>query len=285
MRLALCLVALVTAIPAANAEDFYRKVGGWEVGETDGDCSIYQEFEGPGETTLILSRKLDGRIYVGIANRNWTAEAGKSYDISYAVNGYVFSGGGAIGYNREYSGRGFIAQFGEDFLKEFAKGAGLRMYLDKTLVDNLSLDGSAAALATLDRCMAKIRADKAAVEREEKRWEHIPADPFATAAPRPPVNRPATPRGNPGAWLTLSDYPASALRLEQQGTTRFTVTVTPEGRVSDCTVTTSSGSSVLDAATCAIMTRRGRFEPATDAQGRPVTGSWSSTTAWSIPSG
>lgn len=50
----------------------------------------------------------------------------------------------------------------------------------------------------------------------------------------------------------------------------FRLTVSPEGRVTGCSIQSSSGSATLDHATCAIMTPRARFKPARDAQGKPV---------------
>ena len=85
-------------------------------------------------------------------------------------------------------------------------------------------------------------------------------------APAPPAPKGATsavqPRGNPGSWATDADYPQRALREERAGTTGFRVTVGADGRVVDCTVTSSSGSPDLDDATCKNVTRRARFKPA-----------------------
>jgi protein TonB len=58
--------------------------------------------------------------------------------------------------------------------------------------------------------------------------------------------------------------------------------VTPDGRVADCTITSSSGSPDLDEATCANVTRRARFNPAM-ADGKPTTGSYSGRIRWVIP--
>ncbi len=91
------------------------------------------------------------------------------------------------------------------------------------------------------------------------------------------------PRGNAGRWATSSDYPARALRDDIEGTTGFRLTIGPDGRTTDCTVTSSSGSSDLDETTCRSLTRRARFAPATDAAGNPVVGSWSSRVRWEIP--
>ncbi len=113
---------------------------------------------------------------------------------------------------------------------------------------------------------------------------YVPAPP-APAAPPPPRIQPksASPKGQPGNWANTNDYPTRALREEQEGVTRFRVTVGPDGRVTSCDVTSGSGSSELDSTTCSLITRRGRFNPATDGEGQPTSGSWSSSVRWQIP--
>lgn len=109
--------------------------------------------------------------------------------------------------------------------------------------------------------------------------------PPAPVAPPPPRIQPkaAVPKGNPGSWATTNDYPTRALREEREGTTGFRVTVGPDGRVTSCEITSSSGSDDLDAATCSNVTRRARFNPATDGEGQPTSGSYSNRVRWVIP--
>ena len=75
---------------------------------------------------------------------------------------------------------------------------------------------------------------------------------------------------------------ASALSREEQGTTRFRLTISADGRVSNCTVTGSSGSSTLDNTTCRIMRSRARFTPARDNYGNPTTDTHSGSITWRI---
>ena len=105
------------------------------------------------------------------------------------------------------------------------------------------------------------------------------------AAPPPPRFTPkgASPKGNPGNWATTNDYPARALREEREGTTGFRVTVGPDGRVADCQITSSSGHSDLDQATCDNVRRRARFNPATDGEGNPTSGTYQNRVRWVIP--
>lgn len=107
----------------------------------------------------------------------------------------------------------------------------------------------------------------------------------APAAPPPPRFTPkgAQPKGNPANWATSNDYPSRALREEREGTTGFRVSVGTDGKVIDCSITSSSGSPDLDAATCDNVRRRARFTPATDGDGNPTNGSYTNRIRWVIP--
>jgi len=66
------------------------------------------------------------------------------------------------------------------------------------------------------------------------------------------------------------DKPRRAVDRRAQGTTYLRFTILPNGRVRDCVVTRSSGHRDLDDATCPLLERRLRYQPARDATGRPV---------------
>ena len=116
-----------------------------------------------------------------------------------------------------------------------------------------------------------------------------PAPVFTTAAPAPPPPpaasqaRGARPKGQ-GSWAARiqDNYPSAALRKEIEGTVGVRVTVGPDGRVSSCSVSGSSGSGDLDSAACDGMTRYARFEPALDAGGSPTSGSFSTRIVYKI---
>jgi protein TonB len=92
-------------------------------------------------------------------------------------------------------------------------------------------------------------------------------------------------RHGPGALITEPDYPVAAVQAMQQGTVRFRVDVNAQGRVTNCTILRSSGSSILDATTCQLMQRRARFTPATDANGNPAPASLDEQYTWKLPAG
>lgn len=113
----------------------------------------------------------------------------------------------------------------------------------------------------------------------------VPQDPIdirpkPTASPLPIA---AKPRNAPGGWATSNDYPARDLREGNQGVSSFTLTIGPDGNVQSCAITRSSGFAGLDKATCDNVSRRARFEPATDGSGNRISGSYSSSIRWRIP--
>jgi protein TonB len=111
--------------------------------------------------------------------------------------------------------------------------------------------------------------------------------PTAPPAPPPPPPRVVPPqraRANLNSYFSSDDYPAGALRAEEQGTTGFRLTIGPNGRVTDCTVTASSGSSSLDQATCRILRSRARYTAARDQNGEATSGTDSGRVTWRLPS-
>lgn len=105
-------------------------------------------------------------------------------------------------------------------------------------------------------------------------------DPRPTAAFDPVT---ASPRGNPGGWITNDDYRPVWINRGLEGTARFSLSIDASGRVTDCSITGSTGHAQLDAATCELLSRRARFEPARDTNGERVAGRYSSSVRWTIP--
>jgi periplasmic protein TonB len=114
-------------------------------------------------------------------------------------------------------------------------------------------------------------------------------DPRPVADPiREPVRavftpRKARPSNDPQRWISTDDYPARALRAEAEGVASYRLIVGTSGRVSACEVTRSTGNGLLDDATCDFITRRARFEPATDDSGAKVVGAFTGSVKWEIP--
>jgi TonB family protein len=80
-----------------------------------------------------------------------------------------------------------------------------------------------------------------------------------------------------------SDYPAEAYRAREQGTVGVRVVVGADGNPTDCTITASSGSALLDRSTCAWLMTRIRGANGYDAENRPIAITLSGRVAWVLP--
>ena len=113
-----------------------------------------------------------------------------------------------------------------------------------------------------------------------------PAPPTPPAPPPPPppprTVEPARARANLASYVSNDDYPSAALRNGEEGTTGFRLTIGADGRVTNCAITSSSGSSSLDSTTCRLMRSRARFTPARDSNGNATTDTHSARITWRI---
>ena len=105
------------------------------------------------------------------------------------------------------------------------------------------------------------------------------------AAPPPPPSqaRGAKPKGQ-GQWAARiqDNYPSDALRMEKEGRVGVRVSIGPDGRVTSCSVTSSSGTASLDRAACDGMQRYARYDPALNDAGQPTEGSASTAIVYKL---
>lgn len=278
--------ALIIGSPSLARE--WGSAGGWDITEVDAEtCVMAMEFDGEGSTLLGLLLKVDGRVSLVVSNHNWSSKRGEAYHLVYVLKGTTYSGGKSVG-TQVGIRNGFATVFEPDFAQAFAASTFLTIRSkDGVLIDDLSLAGSAAGLAQVRRCVAHLKAAAATEAREKARFAHIPKDPFASVQGEPLPSAPrvqtAKAKGNITSLVSDEDYPAAAVRAGEEGTTGFRLDVSPNGRVTNCTVTSSSGSSALDSATCRIIRSRARFTPATDSAGNPTTDTVIDRITWKLP--
>jgi protein TonB len=114
-----------------------------------------------------------------------------------------------------------------------------------------------------------------------------------STAPSAPPGPPQPPRvskargvqpKNQRSWAARiqENYPRRAAQEEIEGTVGVRVTVTPDGKATGCSVTSSSGSDILDGAACKDLERYGRFDPALDDDGNPISASWSTRITYKL---
>ena len=51
------------------------------------------EYEGEGETLLVLGLSIDGSVTMSVSNYNWSAVRDQDYDLVYYLNGTAYAGG------------------------------------------------------------------------------------------------------------------------------------------------------------------------------------------------
>ncbi|RYD68608.1 MAG: energy transducer TonB [Sphingomonadales bacterium] len=166
-----------------------------------------------------------------------------------------------------------MGRYEPELLDDLAASDGIRIERDDTLVASLKLTGTAKAIPVLQACAHRVA-------------KANPIDPFDDGSDAPNTGglaKPVSARGSAGAWVTDDDYPAAALRAEQEGTVGFKLDVDAAGAVLNCAITTSSGSALLDVTACSLIKRRARFNPAQNAAGVKIAGTFESRFTWRIP--
>jgi TonB family protein len=78
------------------------------------------------------------------------------------------------------------------------------------------------------------------------------------------------------------EYPAAALRAHEEGSTAADLDIAADGRVTGCTIVSSSGSATLDAETCRLALLRARAQAAVGPDGEPVPGTDRVRIRWTI---
>jgi protein TonB len=89
-------------------------------------------------------------------------------------------------------------------------------------------------------------------------------------------------RGSLQGLFRPNDYPTSAAESGDQGSTGVRLAIGPDGRVTACSVTRSSGSRALDAATCSVLRSRARYTPARDQNSQPTGDTQGATITWRL---
>lgn len=89
---------------------------------------------------------------------------------------------------------------------------------------------------------------------------------------------PVMPRADPRSWINPADVPDSLRR--EHGRTKVTLAIDENGKVISCDIAESSGKGDLDRLSCDLLTSRGIFVPATDADGRHIPGDFTDAIVW-----
>lgn len=267
--LSVVLAPLAQAAPAGPSP-------AWESGRFEGTATCFVAREQQGGGVLVLIADQQARLWAAIGHRAWSAEEAESYDVGLEIDGKrrpVKAGSGA----RSMGLSGFLVQVDRGFVRAVGRGRTLRVFPPGAPPLTLNLAGGAGASAQLMRCYNF---------PGELTFQSSSTGTPAAAALRDPfrLNHPF-PRRAVGAferYIAPHDYPAVAIRNREQGRVTYRVEAGADGRIVGCSIVRSSGSSALDAATCAILVRRARVEPALDSEGKRVPDSIRGHIEWKL---
>lgn len=210
------------------------------------------------------------------APANWGDHIPASGPVGRAVNSIAATADGRVSWNG--------APIDDALLRRYA---GVVAQLNPTPVTIVYARGlSCERLRTITELIAaevKCGPDLCVVTFDSPPPPRVLVVPPAPPQPPPPRIGKVLQPISPGSWVTNDDYPAEAIRNQQQGTTGFRLEVDEKGVVTACTVTSSSGSQILDDATCALLKARAKFGHAEDGQGRPIPAVYSNRFRWILP--
>jgi hypothetical protein len=87
------------------------------------------------------------------------------------------------------------------------------------------------------------------------------------------------------SWFSPNDMPIDVVAKGGAYLVRTRTTVRPDGSIKDCLIEISSGHKYLDALSCAIMVKRGKFAPAHSQDGAAVYGVYRTSITWEATDG
>lgn len=184
--------ALVAGPAAADPRDWSSSH--FDVTASDKSCVLTSTYSFEGRSDVEIAILYDTTsAYLFITSYDWSAEENANYD------GFGFHffqpdasyGGATQGFRDDGYRKGFMVMFDAEFLDAF--GAARRFVVARTVepdaapsvVTDLNLVGSGAAITALKRCARIVADQKAAQERREARNNYIARDPFAPVPSEP----------------------------------------------------------------------------------------------------
>ena len=96
------------------------------------------------------------------------------------------------------------------------------------------------------------------------------------------LSRKAYPTEPSYRWFSDDDYPAAMIRGGYQGIVNFRLLVDETGKVTSCKIQVSTRPKEFDDVVCRAVTKRAKFHPALDSQGKPILSYWRQTVSFRL---
>jgi TonB family protein len=257
--------ASVPADPSASA---LKASSPWNLQYADNMCLLQRSF-GSGEQLVVLGLQPgmlseDGRIVL-IRHASKTGLTYGEAKISFDNGADAFTANYFENLLKDGKTRGALIDFKQPKLAPMDSASRINIQIGN-VTTSLALTAVAKAKKALDTCQRDLFVswgmDRSAVNS-------IAVFPKAI--------------GGAVSFFTVNDYPDQALRQNAQGTAGVRFWVDKQGRPRDCNAVQSSGSKILDNRTCAVIVKRGRFDPARTASGEPIESIGFLRIRWVIP--
>lgn len=91
-----------------------------------------------------------------------------------------------------------------------------------------------------------------------------------------------SPVGSPGKWLSSNDYPDKMLAKFQNALIQFRLDIDGAGAVGGCSILSQAGEAEFAETTCRLLSKRAKFSPALDADGKATRSYYISSVRWTI---
>jgi hypothetical protein len=151
----------------------------------------------------------------------------------------------------------------DSFLDQLAKADRLSIGEKGRVLASLTLPETQKAIDTLRECNNGVL----------RQWG---VDAAAFAA----LQRAPMPIGSAADWFTSEDYPTAIIRKGGAGTSVVRLTIGSSGELLACEPVSKSGHELLDRTTCNLLRKRGRYEPAIGADGKPTQAMLIESVSW-----
>ena len=169
------------ALPAAAQVYPARNIGSWTLAESEDGrgCFLTRQYDGVGDTTLLMGLDVSGSNHLSVLNDNWSIKPKERLKLNFRLSKGGYANQVSIGLASNGK-KGFVTAFEPKFLTHFATSGALQITRGDIPVEQLDLAGSGAAVAELRKCVDAQRTAARRVTKDAKPARAIPKDPFAS---------------------------------------------------------------------------------------------------------
>lgn len=177
------VVGLLVGPPVAAQAYPARAIGVWTLAESADErgCFLSRQYDGVGETTLMMGLDVDGSNHLSVLNDNWSIKPNERLKLNFRLSKGGYAAQESIGLASNGK-KGFVTAFEPKFLIHFATSEALHISRGDVPVEQLNLAGSGVAVAELRRCVDAHRTTVGSGKKDAKPARAIPKDPFASSA-------------------------------------------------------------------------------------------------------